>query len=132
MLFAARRTIAVDQRHRCLDQPPGQFRRVADGGRGQDELRLRAIKSGNALQAPDDIGDMRAKDAAIGVQFVDDHKTQVAQKLSPQGVMRQDAGMEHVGVAQDDLGFFAHRLAFGLGRIAVINRRRDCKLLTDA
>ena len=98
---------SVHQRDRRFDQPLGQFRWVADGGGGQDELRLRPVEGRHALQPADDIGDVRAEHAPVGMHLVDDHEAQVAQEIRPVGVVRQDAGVQHVGVGEDDAGVFA-------------------------
>ncbi|MBV6465940.1 MAG: hypothetical protein PGMFKBFP_01230 [Anaerolineales bacterium] len=72
MTLAARRAVAVYQRDGFLDEILRQFFRVADGGGGEDELRMRAVERGNAFQAADHVGDVRAEDAAVGVQLVND------------------------------------------------------------
>ena len=58
---------------------------------------------------------MRAEDSAIGVGFVNDDEFQVAEKVTPVGVMRQNARVEHVGIAQDDAGVFANGGAVRIG-----------------
>jgi hypothetical protein len=66
---------------------------------------------------------MRAEDAAIGVGLIDDHVAQAAEELIPVGVVRQDAGMQHVWVGQYDAGILADGGAVLLRGVAVIDSR---------
>ena len=77
-------------------------KRIGDGGRAADELRAAAIERGDALEAADDVGEVAAEHAAVGVQFVEDDKAQVLKERGPLGVMRQDAGVKHVGIGDED------------------------------
>ena len=132
MTLAARGAVFVDQRDGRLDQFFGQFLRVADGGGGEDELRICAVKGRHAFQAPDDIGHVRAEDPAIGVQFVDDHEFQVAEEVGPVGVMGQDTGVQHVGIGQQDAGVLADGRAvalWGCRRRKLKVRRAVCYVL---
>ena len=116
----ARRPAAVDQRHLLLDQPRGQVGRVGDGGRAHDEHRPRAVEGADALQAAHDVGHVRAEDAGIIVQLVDDHVLQVLEQAGPLGVVRQDARMQHVGIGDHDLRLLADGLAHAGRRVAVV------------
>ncbi len=123
MALAAPRAVLVDKHHGRLDQPLGQLTRVADGGGGQDELGRGAVETGDALEPPQHVGDVRAEHPAIGVHFVDDHEAQAPEELLPAGVMRQDAGMKHVWIGKHDAGISPDRRAVPGGCVAVINRR---------
>ena len=59
--------------NRFLDELFGESLRVADGGGGEDELRLRVVEACNAFKSANYICNMRTKDAAIGVCFVNDN-----------------------------------------------------------
>ena len=50
---------------------------------------------------------------------------QVLEELDPLGVVRQDAGVEHVGVGQDDVAAGPDGLAGVLGRVAVVGEDAD-------
>ena len=117
----ARRAIVVDQMDRFLDQPPGQLLRIPDGRRSQDELRPGPVKICYSLQPSNDIGNMRAENAAVGMGLVDDHIMQVGEKFIPVGVMGKNAGVQHVRVGQDDAGIAADGGAVLLGGVAVID-----------
>ena len=121
MALAARRAILVDQLDGRLDQAARQLLRIADGGRGENELRLRTVEIRHAPEAANDIGNMRAEHAAITVHLVDDDEAQAAEELSPVGMVRQDAGVEHIGVGKDDAGLLADQGALALRCVAVIN-----------
>ena len=54
---------------------------------------------------------MRTKHAAIGVHFINHNKAQIAEEVRPVRMMRQDAGMKHVGIAQDDARVLADQAA---------------------
>jgi hypothetical protein len=51
-------------------QALGQLAGIGNGGRAGDELRRRAVESRDAVQAAQDVGQVAAEDAAIGVQLV--------------------------------------------------------------
>ena len=70
------------------------------------------------------IGNMRAEDAPVGVHFIDDDEAQAAEEFHPVGVVRQDAGVKHVGVGQDD----ARLLADGERGPSEVCRRRRWRL----
>jgi hypothetical protein len=54
-------------------------------------------------QAPQHVGDVAAEQAPVGVQFVYDDDLELLEELEPLGVVRQDRGVEHVRVRDDDL-----------------------------
>ncbi len=68
---------------------------------------------------------MAAKDAAVGVHLVQDDVAQPLEKGRPAGVVGQDAGVQHVGVADQDLGRLADAGPLILGRVAVVGVRLD-------
>ena len=58
------------------------------------------------------------------MRLVDDHISQMAEELGPQGMIRQDAGVEHVRVGQQHTGVFTEESAAStrraLRRVAII------------
>jgi hypothetical protein len=66
-----------------------------------------------------------AEDAAVIVELVDDDVLEVLEQLDPLGVVRQDAGVEHVGVGQDDVAAGPDGPAGVLGRVAVVGEDPD-------
>ncbi len=78
------------------------------------------MKLADASQSPQHVGEMAAEDAAVGVQLVDDHVAQVAEQLGPLQMVRQDAGVQHVGVGEDQAGALAGRGALALRGVAVV------------
>ena len=123
--LGAGRRVGVDHRGR----PPGQRQRqlagVRDRRRREQELRLGAVRQGQALQPPEHVADVRTEDAAIDVRLVDDDVAQVVEHVAPAIVVRQDADVEHVGVRQDHVrGLADLRPPLGLG-VAVVDRRAD-------
>ena len=73
---------------------------------------------------------MAAEDAAIGVQFVDDDVAQIFEQARPAGVVRKDAGVQHVGIGQHDVGFFADGFAGVAGCVAVVGE--DAEAIVEA
>ncbi len=129
MAFAAGRAVLIDDGHGFPGQLFGQFPRIANRCRSQDKLRAGPVELRYALQAPNDVRHMRAKNAPVGVHFVDDHKAQMAEKIHPVGVMRQNAGMEHIGVGKNQPRRFTDGGTFGGWSIPIINRGGSGKLL---
>ena len=56
------------------------------------------------------------------MRLIDDDIAQVAEELGPERVVRQDAGVEHVGVGQQHASAAADAAARGLGRVTVVSR----------
>ena len=77
------------------------------------------------MQAPDHVGHVAAEDAAVLVQLVDHHVAQVLEQLHPLGVVRQDAGVQHVRVGYDDVACRAHGPSRVGRRVAVVGERLD-------
>ena len=100
-------------------------RGVGDRRRAADEDGVGAVEAADAAQAADDVGDVAAEDAAVLVQLVDDDVAQVLEELHPLGVVRQDAGVQHVRVRDDDVPGLAHLAARVAGRVAVVGERLD-------
>ncbi len=83
-------------------------------------MRIASVEICDALQAPQNIAQMTAKNAAIGVQLIDHHVAQIFEQALPLGVVRQDAGVQHVRIGEHDVAFFAD----GFARVARRCRRR--------
>ena len=86
----------------------------------QMKTRLRSVEFADALQPPQQVRQMAAVDAAIIMQLVDDDVAQILEQLGPARVVRQDAGVQHVGIGQHDVGALADGLAGVLRRIAIV------------
>ena len=68
---------------------------------------------------------MAAEDAAIGVQLVDDDVAQILEELRPPRMVRQDAGVHHVGIAEHQMRAGANRATSVLRRVAVVGEHAD-------
>ena len=121
--------VVVHQRDWFLDQAAGQLQRIADGGRGENELRGTAVEPGHPLQAAHDVGHVGAEHAPVGMHLVYHHKAQAAEEVSPGSVMRQYAGMQHIGIADDHPGPATNGRSGGGRRVAVVSGNRNCLLL---
>ena len=100
-----------------------ELARIRDRGRGEKELRLRAVDERRAAQPPEDVGDVGAEDAPVDVRLVDDDVAEVLEDVPPAVVVREDAHVEHVRVREDDVRPLADLpAALGLG-VAVVDRR---------
>ena len=106
-LLAARRAVALDQFEGLAGEGLGQFARIGDGGGAADELRLGIVELADAPQAAQQVGEVAAVDAAVVMQLVDHDVAQVLEIARPVGVVRQDAGVQHVGIGEDDVGALA-------------------------
>ncbi len=124
--LAPRRGRAVDVDQAEVLQPRqalGQLYRVGDRRGGEQEARGGAVGGGDPAQAAQDVGDVRAEDAAVDVRLVDDDDREVREQLGPGGVVGEDADVEHVGVREHDVRALPNvraRLAWG---VAVVDRR---------
>ena len=125
MAATARGAIVVNGLERAAGQRLGQLRRIGDGRRAADDLGRRFVEGAHPQQPAEDVRDMAAKDTAIVVQLVNDDVAQVLEEALPFRVMRQDTGVEHVRVADDDMPGQPHRSPGAAGRIAVVGERLD-------
>ena len=119
VLLSPRRPVLAHLLQRDPGELGRELARIGDGGGAADELRLRPVEGGDAAQAPQHVGHVAAEDAAVLVDLVDHHVAQVLEELHPQGVMRQDALVQHVGVGDHDVAAAADGPAGGLGRVAI-------------
>ena len=124
-LLAARRAALVDQLERLLGEALGQLARVRDRRRRAEEHRVRSVVPADAAQPPQHVAQVAAEDAAIGVQLVDDHVAQVLEQLRPARMVRQDARVHHVGVAEHEVRARPDRPARVLRRVAVVGEDAD-------
>ena len=81
--LAGRRAVAVDEPGRPPGERPGQLRRVADGGRAAHDDRVRAVVGAQPEEPPQDVRDVAAEHAAVGVQLVDDDDPELLEQLEP-------------------------------------------------
>ena len=120
-----RRAVVGDRLERQADESLGEALRVGDGRRGEHELRRRAVDRAQPAQAPHDLRRVRAEDAAIDVRLVENDVAQMMEELGPAFVARQDADVQHVGVAEHDGRVLADLRA--LARAACRRRRSPAR-----
>ena len=84
----------------------------------------RTVERRDAEQAPENVGDVRAEDATVGVHLVDDDVAEVLERARPARVMREDPRVEHVRVRHDDAAAFARSAARVGRRVAVEDHGR--------
>ena len=68
---------------------------------------------------------MRAEDSAVGVQLVDDDVFEILEIVGPFRVVGEDAGVQHVGVRDDDVSLGAREAALHRLRVAVVDEAVD-------
>ena len=125
ILLSGRSAVAVHQLEAQSGERLGEIPRIGDSCRRADELRGGAVEGADALQAPDDIGDMASINAPRVVQLVNDDIAQVLEDLRPARVMRQNPAVQHVRVGEHHAGSLADRLAGVLRRVAVVGEGAD-------
>lgn len=123
--LAARRGVVGHLDDRQTRQAPGCDRGIRRGGRGQQEDRIGPVAGAQAAQATQDLGDVGAEDASVGVALVDHDEPQGTQEGSPAGMGGQDSPVQHVGVGQDVVRVLADPLAFLDRGVPVVDRGPD-------
>mgnify|MGYP000426344100 CR=1 FL=1 len=100
------------------DQAPPRAHALEEGvavecfaHRAGGDAAQRADGAGVLLEAADQGRYVGAALAGVGVHLVEDDVLQVAEQLGPLGVVRQDALVQHVRIADHDVAAGAHRLA---------------------
>src|SRR6266481_4463104 len=94
---------------------------IGDGRGAADELGIAAVETCNPAKAAENVTQMAAEDAAVSVQFVENDVAEIFKKARPASVMREDAGVQHVRIGQDNVALFANGSAGVGGRIAVVS-----------
>ena len=123
--LAGRRPGPVDEGRRPAGQHGRQLGRVADGRRAAHDHRPAAVVRADPQQPAQDVGDVAAEHAPVGVQLVDDDVAQLLEQLEPLGVVRQDRRVEHVRVGHHHLAGRPDGRPDRGRRVAVVRRRRD-------
>ena len=123
--LAGRRAALVEHGHRTADEARGVLSRVADRGRAADEPRRAAVEPADAEQAAQHVGQVRAEHAPVVVQLVQHDVLQILEQPQPLRVVRQDRGVQHVGVRHDDVAGRADRPPRVARRVAVVGERAD-------
>ncbi len=80
MASRGRGTVGEHGVKRPVDQLTGQLLWIANGRGAGDVGRLAAVVRTNPVEPAEQVQHMRAKDAAVGVQFVDHHVFQLREK----------------------------------------------------
>ncbi len=88
-------------------------------------MRIRTVEAAQPAQAADQVGHIRAEDAAVDVQLVDHDPTEILEQRRPARVVREDPGVEHVRVGQQQAHLVADRPALRGGRVAVVGAHRQ-------
>ena len=96
-----RRAALCDDLHRAAEDARRVLGRVSDGRRRRDEDGIGAVKARDADEPAQHVREVRAEDAPVGVQLVDDHVAEVREEARPARVVREDAGVEHVRVGEE-------------------------------
>ncbi len=102
--------------------------RVGHRRRAADKDGVCPVEAADADQPADDVGKMRAENAAVNVQFIDHDVFEVHEKLLPLGVVRQNAGMQHVRIGDDDVALPADGPTRVVGRVSVVGKGFDIGL----
>ena len=103
MPLAHRRAVLVHEGHRLAGHALRQLPGVGNRGGTADKLGPAPVKSAQALQPAQHVGQVGAEHAAVGVDFVDDDILQVFKQLDPLGMPRENGRMEHIGVGDDNM-----------------------------
>ena len=83
----------------------------------------RAVVGAQPEEPAQDVGDVAAEDAPVGVELVDDDHLELLEQLEPLRVVGQDRRVEHVRVGHHDLAGGPDRGPDRRRRVAVVGRR---------
>jgi hypothetical protein len=100
--------------------PEEEVVRICDGRRRRDECRAGIVETGDSLESCNDVREVRAEDAPVGVQLVEDDVLQPVEDLHPFRMVREDPGMQHVGVRNDEPPALSRRLPDRRGGVTVV------------
>ncbi len=103
----------------------GELSRVSDRGGRANEHGIRAVVTTHTPEPSQHIRQMTPKHTSIGVELIDHHKPQVLEQLGPPRMVRQDPGVEHLGVAEHDLSAPPNNATSVLRRVAIVGEGAD-------
>ena len=126
----ARRAVVVDNRHVDAGERTERLVRIAHGGGGKKKLRRGAVERSAAAQPADHVRDMAAEHPAVDVRLVDDDRAEARQPLVPAVVVRADADVDHVGVAEHEVRLGAREAT--AARVAIAVDQRDAQVAAQA
>ena len=81
---------------------------------------MASVKIAQAHQPAEHVRQVAAEHTPVGMDLVNDDIAQVLKQFDPLGMMRQDAGVQHVRVGNHDMAGLPHGLAGSGGRVPVI------------
>ena len=92
------------------------------------KIGSRSVVAADALQPAQDVRQVAAEHAAVGVQLVDHDEPQVLEQLRPARMMRQDPRVQHVGIAEHHVRLAPDRAPRVRRRVAVVGEHADLQL----
>jgi len=118
--FGRGRAVLIEDLNIRLGEAGGELAGIGDGGGATNKLRVGAVEAGDAAQAAKNVGEMTAQNAAVGVQLIENDVTEIFEEADPFRVVRENAGVDHVGIREDDVAAFANGFAGVAGRVAIV------------
>ena len=123
--LGGRRAVRIQHFDLRLKKARGQLTGIRNRGGAANELRFASIKSCDTAQAAKDITQMTAENAPVSVQLVEDDVAQILEQPRPARVVREDAGVQHVGIRQDHVAFFANGFSRVGGRVTIVGKNAE-------
>ena len=124
-LLTPGRAAVVNELEWLFGEPLRQFLGVRDRGRRANKDRVRAVMPADPAQPPQHVTKVTSEHAPIRMQLVDDDVSQILEQFGPARVVRQDPGVQHVGIAEDDVRPRANAAPRVLRRVAVVREDAD-------
>ena len=116
----ARRSVGEHRVHLVAADGAGQPLGRADRRRGADEHRIGTMVDGEPAQPASELGDVAAEDAAEGVQLVEHDEAKPPEEGRPTLMVRQQPGVQHLGVGEHDRCVLANPGALLGAGVAVV------------
>ena len=128
-LFAPRRAVSFHDLKGLFGQALGQLAWIGNRRRRAQKDGIGPVMTANPPQPAKHVAEMTAEDPPVRVQLVDDHVAEVLEQLRPPRMVRQDARMHHVRIAQNQMRARANRPPGVLRRVAIVGE--DANLRTS-
>src|SRR5436309_5584298 len=119
-LFAARCAALIHELEGLLGEPLRQLARIRDRRRRAQKHRVGTVMTTHTAKPPQHVTEMTAEDPAVRVQLVDDHVPQVLEQLRPARMVRQDARVHQLGIAEYKLRAPANRPPCVMRRVCTV------------
>src|SRR6056297_596861 len=104
----------------------GQLFWITDGSRGKYKCRSRLVILTDTDKPSKDPSHIRTHNPPVGMDFIDNNKIKIGQKMTPPVMIGQNTQMKHFRVGHQDIWWVSSQFqTLPGGSIPIVNSRSD-------